>query len=260
MGEIEEELAKSFNSGGAPFVALRVGNVIGPKENTIRYWLLHLWVRAHLPLTMPMHLDDTMLENRISLSYTPDIAQAVQRVIARSLGEICCAEKVQGQAFNLAAEQAPTQKVLYELVAEPLHVPYIETQEVFHNHSIVLYPDVYSGAVSAEKAMDVLRWSPTDLAKAIRSVALFYDRVMIENTKYKKEKSMMFDKVKRMLGKKDGPRLTQWINDYYDERRKTDLYDEFDDEEEDDIALVRPDAEKRKTGKQRRKGGKSSEL
>merc|ERR1711865_1172945 len=227
MGEIEEELAKSFNSGGAPFVALRVGNVIGPKENTIRYWLLHLWVRAHLPLTMPMHLDDTMLENRISLSYTPDIAQAVQRVIARSLGEICCAEKV---------------------------------QEVFHNHSIVLYPDVYSGAVSAEKAMDVLRWSPTDLAKAIRSVALFYDRVMIENTKYKKEKSMMFDKVKRMLGKKDGPRLTQWINDYYDERRKTDLYDEFDDEEEDDIALVRPDAEKRKTGKQRRKGGKSSEL
>jgi len=258
--EIEEDLVKQFNSGGAPFVALRIANVIGPKENTIRYWLLHLWVRAHVALTMPMQLDDTLLKTGISMTYTPDIAQAVVRVIARSRGEVCCPEKVQGEVFNLASEQAPTQRELYNHVAEPIRVPYIETQEVPVNKSVVLYPDVACGPVNAAKAMDVLRWSPTDLAKAIRSVALFYDRVMIDNSKkYKKEKSMMFDKVKRMLGK-EGPRFIQWITKYYDDRRKTELYDELDDEDEDDILLSRPDPEKRKTGKRRRKSGKDSEL
>lgn len=256
--EIEEDLAKRFNSNGEPFVALRLANVIGPKENTIRYWLLHLWVRAHLALTMPLQLDKTMLKTGISMTYTPDIAQAVQRVIARSLGEVCCAEKVQGEAFNLASEQAPIQRDLYNHVAEPIRVPYTETTEVDHNKSVVLYPDVYSGPINAAKAMEVLKWSPTDLAKSIRSVALFYDRVMIENTKHKKEKELMFDKTKRMLVK-DGPRLMQWIVKYYDERRKTDLYDELDDEDEDDLLLVQSE-DNGKARKQRRKKRKNSEL
>merc|ERR1719446_271514 len=193
------------------------------------------------------------------MTFTPDIAQAVIRVIARSRNEVCCPEKVQGEAFNLASEQAPTQKQLYEHVAEPLAVPYIETSEVPSNKSVVLYPDVLRGPVSAEKAMEVLRWSPTDLAKAFRSVARFYDRVMIDKSKFKLEKDMMFDKVKRMLGK-DGPRLIEWIVKYYDEKRKTELYDELDDEDEDDIVLSRPDPEKKKTGRKRRKASKNSEL
>lgn len=257
--EIEEDLVKQLNSGGAPFVTLRLANVIGPKENTIRYWLLHLWVRAHLALTMPMQLDETLLDTQISMTYTPDIAQAVMRVIARSRGEVCCPEKVQGEAFNLACEQAPTQRELYNHVAEPIGVPYIETQEVPTNKSVVLYPDVLRGPINAAKAMDVLRWSPTDLAKSIRSVARFYDRVMIDKTKFKREKDMMFDKVKRMIGK-DGPSLVEWIVKYYDDRRKTELYDELDDEDEDEILVSRPDPEKRKTRKRRRKSQKSSEL
>jgi hypothetical protein len=257
--EIEEELVKQFNSGGAPYTVLRVANVIGPKENTIRFWLLHLWVRAHMALTMPMQLDATLLTTPISVTFTPDIAQAVVRVIARSRGDVCCADKVQGEAFNLASEQAPTQKQLYEHVAEPIGLPYIETQEVSRNKSVVLYPDVLRGPISSAKAMDVLRWSPTDLAKAFRSVARFYDRVMIDNTRFKKEKDMMFDKVKRMLGK-DGPRLIAWIVKYYDEQRKVQLYDELDDEDEDDIVLSRPDPEKTKTGKKKRKSRRKAEL
>jgi hypothetical protein len=179
-------------------------------------------------------------------------------VIARAKGEICCPEKVEGEAFNIGSEQPPTQRDLYNLIAEPIRVPYVETREVKTNKSIVLYPDVLRGPISSAKAMDVLRWSPTDLSKAIRSVALFYDRVMLDNTKYKKENAMMFDKVKRMLGK-DGPRFIQFINKYYDEKRKTELYDELDDEDEDDILLSMSE-EKKKTGKRRRKAKKGTEL
>mmetsp|Transcript_723 Transcript_723/g.1362 ORF Transcript_723/g.1362 Transcript_723/m.1362 type:complete len:463 (+) Transcript_723:42-1430(+) len=242
--ECEEELMKQYNSGGFPFVTLRLANVIGPKENTIRYWLLHLWVRGNLPLTMPMQLDQTLLKTPISMTYTPDIAQAVVRVIARSRGEKCCPEHVNGEAFNLACEEAPTQNTLYNRVAEPIGVPYIETQEVHPNKSVVLYPDIKRGPLSITKALDVLRWSPTDLAKAVRSVARFYDRVMLDERKYKWERNRMYEKCKKMLGK-DGPRFVSWIRAYYDERRKTELYDELDDEDEDDLLLVRPDPEKR---------------
>merc|ERR1712226_676402 len=107
------------------------------------------------------------------------------------------------------------------------------------NKSVVLYPEIVRGPVSNAKALDVLRWSPTDLAKAIRSVARFYDRVMMDEKKYKVERGIMYAKCKKMLGK-DGPRFVEWIRAYYAERRKTELYDELDDEDEDDILLVRP--------------------
>lgn len=38
--------------------------------------LLHLWVKACVGLTMPLHLDISLKELPISLTYTPDIAQA----------------------------------------------------------------------------------------------------------------------------------------------------------------------------------------
>eukprot|EP00415_Alexandrium_ostenfeldii_P004914 UN4914 len=96
---------KQYNAGGFPFVVLRLANVLGPKENTIRYWLLHLWARAHIALTMPLHLDESLLQTPISMTYTPDVAQAVVRVIAKSRNEVCCPEHVHGEAFNLACEE-----------------------------------------------------------------------------------------------------------------------------------------------------------
>mmetsp|Transcript_63057 Transcript_63057/g.138706 ORF Transcript_63057/g.138706 Transcript_63057/m.138706 type:complete len:459 (+) Transcript_63057:41-1417(+) len=250
--ESEEALMKQYNAGGFPFTALRITNTVGPKENTIRYWLLHLWVRAHLALTLPLHLDTALLDTPISFTYTPDIAQAVVRVIAKSQNETCCPEQVWGEAFNLACEEAPNQRTLYNRIAEPIGMPYVETIEMHTNSSIVLYPDILRGPVSVAKALDVLRWSPTDLGKAARSVARFYDRIMLDESKYKLERDIMYGKCKRMLSE-DGPRFAAWIRAYYAERRKTELYDELDDEDEDDIVLVRKDPDRRKAGKKRRK-------
>lgn len=257
--ECEEELDAQFNSGGFPYVSLRIANVMGPKENTIRYWLLHLWLRAHLPLTMPMHLDTTMADTPISVTYTPDIAQAVERAISRALGEVCCPEAVQGQAFNLACDEAPNQRNFYNMVAEPMGLPYVETQDHNRSTSVVLYPEIVRGPLNTEKASRILRWSPTTLSKALRSVARFYERTMLDVRKHRAERDLMYSKSKRMLGG-DGPRFVEWIRKYYDERRRADLYDELDDEDEDDIVMWRPDPERRPVKKRRRRGKRSSEL
>jgi len=250
--ECEEELEKQYNSGGFPYTSLRLTNVVGPKENTIRYWLLHLWIRAHLALTLPMHLDTTMLETPISLTYTLDIARAVVRAISKARNEICCPEDVEDAAFNLACEEAPTQRTLYNFVAEPMGMPYVETIEMDYNKSIVLYPEIVRGPVSISKASDALQWSPTDLTKALRSVARFYDRTMMDERKYKRERGLMYRKVKNMLGA-DGPRFVEWTRAYYAERRKNELYDELDDEDEDEIVMVREPPRRARRRRARRK-------
>merc|ERR1712187_257377 len=104
------------------------------------------------------------------------------------------------------------------------------------------------------KALDVLRWSPTWVAKALRSVARFYDRVMLDEKKYKRERDMMYNKCKKMLGE-DGQRFVNWIRAYYDERRKTELYDELDDEDEDEIVTVR--SQSKRGRRKRRKASRS---
>lgn len=261
--ECEEELLHQYNSGGFPFAVLRLANSFGPKENSLRYWLLHLWIRAHVALRLPMHLDETMLDTPISMTYTPDIAQAVVRVMAKATGDVCCAEEVQGQAFNLACEEAPNQRTLYNYIAEPMGLNYVETVEMSHNKSIVLYPELVRGPLNTNKALQVLKWAPTDLQKAARSVARFYDRVMLDETRHKWEREIMYMKCKKMLSE-DGPRFVSWIRSFYEERRKTELYDELEDEDEDDIVLYRSSPEgaagggRRKTKKRerRRKGGR----
>merc|ERR1712194_438485 len=205
---------------------------------------------------MPMHVDVDLLETPISLSYTPDIAQAVHRVIAKGLGEMCCAEDVEGQAFNLACEEAPVQRSLYNYIAEPMGLNYVETTEMPHNKSIVLYPEIVRGSMSTTKALEKLRWAPTDLQKAVRSVARFYDRVMLDESKFKWERGIMYKKSKKMLGP-DGPQFVSWIQAYYAERRKTELYDELDDEDEDEIVLARPPPEKNRKRRRRAKDAKT---
>ena len=49
-----------------------------------------------------------------------------------------------------------------------------------------------------------------------------------------------------MMGQ-DGPRFVEWTRARFAEQRKTQLYDELDDEDEDDIIVARKDTSKKRT-------------
>ena len=55
--------------------------------------------------------------------------------------------------------------------------------------------------------------------------------------KYRKERDIMYAKCKKMLGE-DGPKFVSWLRAFYDERRKNELYDEIDDEDEDELVMA----------------------
>lgn len=43
--QIEEELARQREEGGVPYVSLRLPDVIGPRDNTYRWWIYQTWIR-----------------------------------------------------------------------------------------------------------------------------------------------------------------------------------------------------------------------
>ena len=51
----------------------------------------------------------SFLRNFLSFS-PPSSAKAVRLAISKGLNETCCAEKVHGEAFNLACEEMPDQR------------------------------------------------------------------------------------------------------------------------------------------------------
>ena len=42
----EEELLGQRQAGGFPFVILRLPDVIGPRDNTHRFWIYQLWIKV----------------------------------------------------------------------------------------------------------------------------------------------------------------------------------------------------------------------
>lgn len=43
---VEEELLRQRQDGGFPFIILRLPDVIGPRDNTYRWWIYQLWIKV----------------------------------------------------------------------------------------------------------------------------------------------------------------------------------------------------------------------
>lgn len=68
---------------------LRTADVMGPRENEIHFWILLLWLQAHVPLHMPMHLDETWGKKAAnSFTYSVDIGQAVVQTYRKARDEV----------------------------------------------------------------------------------------------------------------------------------------------------------------------------
>ena len=241
--ECEEALYKQYSVGGFPYVVLRTANLFGPEENTFRYWLLHLWVRAHRSLGLPLHLQKHLKDVPLSLTYTHDIGTAVLAVLRKHENVNCCPEDVHAQAFNIASDQPLDQYAFFMMIADQLDVLKIEAQ-IHENKSVQLYPENTRGHVSVEKALKTLQWSPKSLPNALRATGMWYDRVMVAG-KFAKQRKTMYTKLRNMI-KKDGKRFTNWVQDYYETAKKEGTYVEFDDDEEEQIWTVQVQAEKKK--------------
>ncbi|CAD7942981.1 unnamed protein product [Amoebophrya sp. A25] len=222
--QVEEGLEKNYNShNGWPYAILRVGNMLGGREAIMRLWFLQLWLHGHQTLGMPMHTTSTL---PMSFTYSYDIAQAVAKIVTMTRNETL-KEEITGEAFNIACEEIKDQYSLYYAIGDVIGLPKIEhITNPNRTESIVMFPENKEGhTMNIEKAKQVLKFKPTNLEKAIRESARFYEQAM-KGEKWAIQRKIVLGHIASMMGTR---RLVDWVEKRFLEKKG--LYDEYDEEE-----------------------------
>jgi len=170
--ECEEALAAQAAAGGVPYVALRLPDVIGPRDNTYRWWIYQLWVKLGRHLDTPLSVNRKLWNQPLSFVYGDDVADVIVQVL--TLGDT-----VYNQAFNLALNENPTLVDFLHNVMDALDVDDVEIQADETNQSLQLFPSVRLGPVDTSKAKQMLNWNPTSWIDVVDATVAFYENATI---------------------------------------------------------------------------------
>lgn len=165
----EEYLMHMKQKHNFPFTSLRLPDVIGPYDNTDRFWIYQLW--SVVSDKYPVYIHEETNERKLSFVLSGDVVRGILSVLA-------CGESVFGQAFNLAHIEQPTLKEFLELVAAAVsvrpNVILVSRNQRKKLRFSEYYPSVDFGPISCAKAMRLLDWKPTPLVTAIEETTKFF--------------------------------------------------------------------------------------
>lgn len=178
----EEILEKEKKSGGFPYVALRLPDVIGPRDSSFRFWTYHLWIRIHKAIQHPVHMPSGVSDVKFSLIHVEDAAKAIEKVL--DVGPVA-----HNQAINLAFNEHFTLKKLLRDIADKLNVD--ELEFISDDDSTwYSYPTVSKGPLNINKAKILLGWEPMTWESALDSLSSFFEGAMTEK-KFVREREML---------------------------------------------------------------------
>ena len=178
----EEVLQEQRKAGGFPYVVLRLPDVIGPRDNSLRFWTYQLWLRVHEAIEHPVHLPSGVSKVQFSLVHVQDVANAVERVL--DVGE-----QVHDQAFNLGFKEHLTLRTFLSDLADKLEVKDVQLH-YDEETSWYTYPTVTKGPLNITKARTLLKWEPMTWKEALDSLCAFFDDAMTNDT-FSEEKEML---------------------------------------------------------------------
>ena len=156
---------------GYQYVSLRLPDVLGPRDNTGRWWTLILWLRTHRDITGPLHIPPYIENQPISLVYSVDVAKLIIRLMGID-GEVL------NTSYNVAFAETLTLEELLDALAKRLSiskVDYVKGDNATVNFGI---PSVSKGPIDVAKAMEALNWKPTSLERALNDSCDFYESAM----------------------------------------------------------------------------------
>ena len=178
----EEVLEQERKSSGFPYVALRLPDVIGPRDSSFRYWTYHLWIRIHKAIQHPVHMPNGVMDVKFSLIHVEDAAKAIEKVL--DVGPAA-----HNQAINLAFSEHFTLKKLLRDIADKLNVD--ELEFISDDDSTwYSYPTVTKGPLNISKAKILLGWEPMTWESSLDSLSSFLDDAMTEE-KFVREREML---------------------------------------------------------------------
>ncbi|XP_041359401.1 uncharacterized protein LOC121375811 [Gigantopelta aegis] len=167
----EEELSAQRPNGGIPFISLRLPDVIGPRDNTYRWWIYQMWLRLIKYLEKPVSVPRDLLNRPLSLVYSADVAKAV----------VVCLDptpEMLDQAFNIAFEETPSLLEIMNTMKMMLNLTDISIKTDSGDEPLYLFPSVRLGPVDISKARDLLGWTPTPWLQAVNETIDFYEKAI----------------------------------------------------------------------------------
>lgn len=168
---------------------MRLPDVIGPRDNTNRFWKCFLWTKLNDIIgnvTIPKSLENSPL----SFVYSQDVAQLIY-----SLTNDVYDSHVYNQAYNLAFDETISLKDLFTTMARFLGN---ESINIVDGELGIGFPSVTRGPVDILKAINLLDWKPTPIKQALQDTIQFYNEAQFNgNYKYILDRVLEFHGVKR---------------------------------------------------------------
>ncbi|KAK3577671.1 hypothetical protein CHS0354_018713 [Potamilus streckersoni] len=168
--EAEEELQKQCAKTGVSYISLRLPDVVGPRDNTRRWWLYQLWIQLRKYLERPISVPDQLWDKPLSFVYADDVADVVLKCLEAD-------DKIYNQAYNLAFIDTPTLSEFIHQLLQELGVDDVEIKRDFSPDALHLYPSVKLGPIDPSKARKILEWQPTSWNQAFSKTVKFYEDV-----------------------------------------------------------------------------------
>ncbi|OWF35330.1 uncharacterized protein LOC110443058 [Mizuhopecten yessoensis] len=166
--ECEEVLVKQRKEGGVPYVLLRLPDVIGPRDNTYRWWMYQMWLKLSGYLERQISIPKFLLNQKLSFVYSLDVADMLVQLTDSDLKNF-------DNAYNLGTDEMPTLLEVLESMRKHLRVENIPIPVNDSNDAIYLFPSVKLGPIDSSKAKTLLNWRPTSFDNISKQTISFYE-------------------------------------------------------------------------------------
>lgn len=186
----EETLRKYHKLLKFDFISLRLPDVLGPRDNTNRFWKCFLWAKLRKiagDVTIPVGIQAKPL----SFVYSLDVARLIFSIVNDELGA-----DILNDAYNLAFKEQISLKSLFQMMVKFNNES--DGIEIKDDIFEIGFPSVIRGPVDITKAETVLKWAPTEINTALTETMKFYDDAQFNpEYKYILERILDFHGIKR---------------------------------------------------------------
>ncbi|XP_043236139.1 uncharacterized protein LOC122388800 [Amphibalanus amphitrite] len=175
-GDGKLAVEEALEAAGVPYTALRLPDVLGPRDTSRRWWVHQAWLQ-HAPLVgRPVPVSAAVAGRTTSYVFAPDVARAVRRVM-----EVVSAGKPPSGAFNLSLGRDFTLPELLKEIATELGGLTHSLTELTDDparHGLLpsvddTLPSVTRGPVSIARARHELDFEPTPWPQVLGETVQF---------------------------------------------------------------------------------------
>lgn len=192
-----EEVLSTFRQekNGPAYVILRLPDVVGPRDNTYRWWVYQLWMKLRPFLEQDVVISERTASQPMSLVYVEDVANLIVSLVNR------VPPAAVDQVFNVAQKETITLKEFVSGIKNELNLTEINIFTSSKPDTIMLLPSIRSGPVDVAKAEQILNWTTTPWNKVVKDTCSFYEKA-VHNIRFDKHLKDMIRNLQTYLTSK----------------------------------------------------------